>query len=56
MANPNCPACQQKRMHKPEEWKLYHPMMGEGFTGSSWTSEAAKAAQDADEEARKAAK
>lgn len=28
--NPDCPACQVKRLHKPDEWKEYHPRAGEG--------------------------
>ncbi len=28
--NPSCPACQVKRVHKLEEWKLYHPHSGQG--------------------------
>ena len=26
--NPDCPACQEKRRHSPEEWRQYHPLAG----------------------------
>jgi hypothetical protein len=29
--NPACPACQLKRMHKLEEWQVYHPQAGQGI-------------------------
>jgi len=48
MKNPNCPACQESRKHKPDEWKQYHPMAGEGYSGTAWSSDAAKAAHEAD--------
>lgn len=25
MSNPDCPACQERRMHTAEEFALYHP-------------------------------
>lgn len=31
-SNPDCPACQEKRMHKEEEWKKYHPLAGTGHS------------------------
>jgi hypothetical protein len=31
-SNPDCPACQEKRLHIPEEWKLYHPLAGTGHS------------------------
>ena len=27
---PDCPACQAKRMHNPEEWEQYHPPETDG--------------------------
>ena len=32
----DCPACEAKRLHTPEEMK-YHPYAGHGFNGSVWT-------------------
>ena len=28
--NPDCPACQARRRHRPEEWQ-HHPKAGTGF-------------------------
>ncbi len=30
--NPSCPACQQKRMHREEEWAEFHPLNRTGRT------------------------
>lgn len=30
--NPQCPACQQNRMHNSDEWEAFHPMAGTGST------------------------
>ena len=27
---PDCPACQQKTRHTPEEWREHHPQAGSG--------------------------
>ncbi len=36
-----CPACEFKRFHEPEEWRIFHPSAGQGFTPESgWTSAA----------------
>ena len=32
----DCPACEAKRLHTPEEMK-YHPYAGHGFNGAEWT-------------------
>ena len=32
----DCPACEAKRLHTPEEMK-YHPYAGHGFNGVEWT-------------------
>ena len=32
----NCPACDSKRLHAPEDWE-YHPYAHHGWNGSSWT-------------------
>jgi hypothetical protein len=29
-SNPDCPACTEKRMHRPEEWTAFHPDAGKG--------------------------
>lgn len=31
-SNPDCPACQSKKQHNPEEWAKFHPHAGEGFS------------------------
>jgi hypothetical protein len=31
-----CPACDNKRLHGPAEWKN-HPYAGHGFNGTVWT-------------------
>ena len=28
--NPDCPACQAKRMHTKYEWAQFHPLAGTG--------------------------
>lgn len=32
--NPDCPACQRRRLDQPEEWKQHHPLAGTGFHGA----------------------
>ena len=27
---PGCPACEARRRHTADEWKLYHPQAGQG--------------------------
>lgn len=32
-SNPDCPACQEKRLHVPSEWdKYHHPLAGTGHS------------------------
>jgi hypothetical protein len=31
--NPECPACQGFREHRPEEWRQHHPLAGTGAYG-----------------------
>lgn len=31
-SHPDCPACADKRMHRPAEWAKYHPEAGHGRT------------------------
>lgn len=31
-----CPACENKRLHGPDEWQ-HHPYAHHGFNGTVWT-------------------
>lgn len=31
-SNLNCPACKDSRLHSKEEFKLYHPLAGTGYS------------------------
>ncbi len=46
--NPNCPACQARRFHTPEEWRLHS---GEGQQGQEWQIPVSRSQDRADSEA-----
>jgi len=46
MIDPSCPACANRRLHTPEEWKN-HPLAGHGYSPETgWSSPEAKAAHE----------